>query len=296
MVVMGEIFVDFVCEFVTLEVQKSYSMNKFITSIVYATLICCVKGQMSQGLHNYSNDVIGLSFMLSEGGSEILWVEVADKKKDSIDRGKGEWRHSNFRTVDPDYDGPLGWYEFSAGGYYYEFEEPSGKNLKLTRSRNGKSEEFNLKKGQVTITTKDSVLKSDEKATGDDMEKCKKIVGMEYSSNADYDKLLEKYYTRKMIRLICKGRETDEFGLSNYDADYRTDLQDGRPDSVQIGDVFQEGKFVVVRVDLSFDKKKYQKLWKFQKEDGRWLICDILTKGHEIKEQNGSLAEFLSNL
>jgi hypothetical protein len=111
---------------------------------------------MSQGVHNYSNDAIGLNFMLSEGGSEILWVEVADKKKGSIDRGKGEWRHPNFRTVDPDYDGPLGWYEFSAGGYYYEFEEPSGKNLKLTRSRNGKSEEFNLKEGQMKVAAKES--------------------------------------------------------------------------------------------------------------------------------------------
>jgi hypothetical protein len=255
-----------------------------------------VKGQMAEGVHNYSNDAISLSFMLSEGGSEILWAEVTDHKKSSIVRGKGEWRHPNFRTVDPDYDGPLGWYEFSAGDCYYEFEEPSGKNLKLTRSHGGKSEEFNLKKYQIKNSAKEQVLKSDGKATADDMAKCQKTVKVEYSENANFDELLENNYTRKMIRLICKGRETDEFGLSNYNADYRTDLQDGRPDSVKIGDVFQEGEFVIVPVDLSFEKKKYRKLWKFQKEDGRWLICDIASKGHEIEEQNGSLAEFLSKL
>ena len=271
-------------------------MNKLIISIVYATLICCVKGQMAQGVHNYSNDTISLSFMLSEGGSEILWAEVSDKKKNSIVRGKGEWFQPNYRTIDADYDGPLGWYQFSAGGYDYEFEEPSGNNLKLTRSRNGKSEKFNLKEGQMKVAAKDSRSKSDGKATSDDMAKCKKAVSMEYSVNADYDKLLEKNYTQKMIRLISKSRETDEFGISLYDSDYRTDLQDGRPDSVKIGDVFQESEFVLVPVDLSFDKKKYRKLWKFQKEDGRWLICDIISKGHEIEEQNGSLAEFLSKL
>lgn len=131
-------------------------MNKLITSIIYAALICCVKGQMTQGVHNYSNDSINLSFMLSEGGSEILWAEVADKEKSSIVRGKGEWFQLNSRTVDPEYDGPSGWYQFSAGGYDYEFEEPSGNNLKFKRSRNGKSEEFNLKEGKMKADAKDS--------------------------------------------------------------------------------------------------------------------------------------------
>ena len=141
-------------------------MNKLITSIVYATLICCVKGQMAQGVHNYSNDTISLSFMLSEGGSEILWAEVSDKKKNSIVRGKGEWFQPNYRTIDADYDGPLGWYQFSAGGYDYEFEEPSGNNLKFTRSRNGKSEKFNLKKGAIKVEVKKATSKSANDPTG----------------------------------------------------------------------------------------------------------------------------------
>jgi hypothetical protein len=109
--------------------------------------MCSAQAQMQQGLHAYSNEDVELKFVLSQDGWEIVWVEVCDKAASSIARGKGEWRSVNSRTVDPDYDGPGGWYQFEAGGLDYEFEESKGKSLKLTRSRNGEVQKvFNLKK------------------------------------------------------------------------------------------------------------------------------------------------------
>jgi hypothetical protein len=117
--------------------------------------MCSAQAQMQQGLYAYSNEVIELKFVLSEDGWEIVWAEVSDKAASSIARGKGEWFSVNSRTVDPDYNGPGGWYQFEAGGLNYEFEEPKGKSLKLTRSRNGKVQKvFNLKKVENQMANK----------------------------------------------------------------------------------------------------------------------------------------------
>jgi hypothetical protein len=272
-------------------------MKKIILAASVIIMTSAAQAQMPQGEHAYSNEVLQLKFMLSEDGREIVWAEVIDKAASSIIRGQGEWHSVNSQTVDPSYDGPEGWYQFEAGGFNYEFEEPKGKALKLTRSRDEKSEKvYNLRAGTMTASVKKHTPKVKDAATASELSGCKKAVLMEYSNNSNFEDLLEKNYTRKMIRLICKGMELDEFGISNLQADYRTDLQDGSPDSVKIADAIQQGEFVVVRVDLVFLEDKYQKFWKFQKEDGKWLICDILTQGHNIDEQNGSLANFLQSL
>jgi hypothetical protein len=272
-------------------------MKKIIQAASFFIIISVAQAQLPQGAHAYSSDTLQLKLMLSEDGCKIVWAEVADKAASSITRGEGEWFSVNSQTVDPDYDGPGGWYQFEAGGFNYEFEEPKGKDLKLTRSRDGKGEKvFNLRAGAMNSSAKKQATKVKDVATESELASCKRAILMEYSNNSNSDDLLEKNYTRRMIRLICKGKEVDEFGTSNLQADYRTDLQDGSPDSVKIADAIQQGEFVVVRVDLVFLENKYQKFWKFLKEDGNWLICDILSQGHEIEEQNGSLANFLQSL
>jgi hypothetical protein len=43
------------------------------------------------------------------------------------DKGSGEWFRVNIHGADPEYDGPLGWYQFQTTNCNYSFNEPSSE-------------------------------------------------------------------------------------------------------------------------------------------------------------------------
>jgi hypothetical protein len=81
-------------------------MTRFAFSFFLITLCKPAISQINVGRYSYTNGKITLSFN---------------------DKGSGEWFRVNIHGADPEYDGPLGWYQFQTTNCNYSFNEPSSE-------------------------------------------------------------------------------------------------------------------------------------------------------------------------
>ncbi len=82
------------------------------------------QAQKGEGKYHYANDEISLTFTVIDGGWGLSEVVFTNKKTGKSTTGVGEWFKLNMNGVDPDYNGPEGWYQFETQECYYEFNEP----------------------------------------------------------------------------------------------------------------------------------------------------------------------------
>jgi hypothetical protein len=80
--------------------------------------------QLEDGNYSYSNKEITLNFTISEVGFTISNIVVTNTILGKKYNGSGEWFQVNPKGVDPNYQGPFGWYQFSTDECNYDFEVP----------------------------------------------------------------------------------------------------------------------------------------------------------------------------
>lgn len=104
--------------------------------------------QLEDGRFIYSSDDFELIIDISDYGEKIENVHLFYKKTMVIEKGDGYWQQVNENTIDDNYTGPLGWYEFQTDkcNYSIDIEESSIKVSRYDCKDGSKSSEFVLKK------------------------------------------------------------------------------------------------------------------------------------------------------
>jgi hypothetical protein len=111
-------------------------------------LMLCSKlsfAQMEDGNYTYSNKEITLNFTISDLGFTISNIVVTNTIIGKKYNGSGEWFQVNPRGVDPNYQGPFGWYQFSTDECNFDFEVPVNELI---------LNQFDCKNGSASVKLK----------------------------------------------------------------------------------------------------------------------------------------------
>ena len=74
---------------------------------------------------------------ICEGGNNVCYFELIHDENTIAFTETGEWFRVNPNGVDPDYDGPMGWYQMSTfEGEYFELEMMESGSYKLIYGEN----------------------------------------------------------------------------------------------------------------------------------------------------------------
>lgn len=100
--------------------------------------------QMNDGNYKFANNEITFSFRISENGWKITDIVILNNTTKAVKKGEGEWMQPNTRGMDPNYDGPMGWYQFSINNCDFEFDLPKSKLILSQSCSGGKSKKYQL--------------------------------------------------------------------------------------------------------------------------------------------------------
>lgn len=106
--------------------------------------------QTDEAHYVFSNETYVLEFDLADAGMVVKNGLLVNKITGALETGSGAWFRVNMNGVDPDYNGPEGWYDFSTEFCYHTFTLSfQSDSLFLSRSyTNGEPDgEFILTQG-----------------------------------------------------------------------------------------------------------------------------------------------------
>jgi hypothetical protein len=108
--------------------------------------------QSSDGKYTYQNEKgMTCSVTISEGGWKAAVVlNLGKSYNGKVIKARGDWFKINRNAVEPDYNGPEGWYQVSDGNCNIDFDEP-GKTLKLNLSN---CENLGIKDKEIKFSKK----------------------------------------------------------------------------------------------------------------------------------------------
>jgi hypothetical protein len=89
----------------------------FLSAITYFPAF----SQLGEGHFIYSNEQLSFEFDLIDNGWTIEKTLLKNKLNGAEETGAGEWFKVNMNGMEPDYNGPDGWFEFSSPNCAYTF-------------------------------------------------------------------------------------------------------------------------------------------------------------------------------
>jgi predicted small secreted protein len=130
----------------------------------------------------------------------------------------------------------------------------------------------------------------------EDCATCENITRTIYNPHIGQSEVVPRFSTRRFVGLLQRGWVMPSPTSGPYlNHDFRFDTQDDTPDVLSIGPAASNGSQIDVPVILRFgpNGKPFKKIWVFFRESGGWRVDDVVTSGHELESQNGSLANDL---
>lgn len=99
-------------------------LSLFLTTNLFGQIVNMGESKLNDGHHHYTNDSIYVMFLISDFGRTMDTIVIINRITGAKDQGSGFWHGINLNGVDPDYDGPDGFYEMQTDRCYYELDKP----------------------------------------------------------------------------------------------------------------------------------------------------------------------------